>query len=89
MLGALNIPFLTVTLGVAVLILAGVLLWRERRAALLARAASQLDGIVREGRYAERVRSGGQPAQPLASSANQLLEQIAIKDLLIAERERR
>ncbi len=88
MLGALNIPFLTVTLGVAVLILAGVLLWRERRAALLARAASQLDGIVREGRYAERVRSGGQPAQPLASSANQLLEQIAIKDLLIAERER-
>lgn len=88
MLGTLNIPVGTLLLGIALFALIGVLVWRERRAAVLSRAANQLDGIVREGRFAERVRSGGQPAQPLASSANQLLEQIAVKDLLIAERER-
>ena len=39
-------------------------------------------------RYAERVRSGGNPPSRSPSSANMLLEQIAIKDLLISERER-
>lgn len=71
----------------AVIALLGVIFWRERRAAALAHAAQQLDGIVREGRYTERVRSDG-VAGPLADTANQLLEQIAIKDLLIGERER-
>jgi diguanylate cyclase (GGDEF)-like protein/PAS domain S-box-containing protein len=77
---------LSISLSIAVIVLLGVLVWRERRAAMLSRAAEQLDGIVRSGRLAERVRTDG--SNPLAASANQLLEQIAIKDLLISERER-
>ncbi|HEY5806342.1 MAG TPA: diguanylate cyclase, partial [Povalibacter sp.] len=88
MVGTLNISFLTAALIVAVVALLAVVVWRERRAATLSRAADQLDGIVRDGRYAERVRSGGKPAQVLALSANKLLEQVAVKDLLISERER-
>jgi diguanylate cyclase (GGDEF)-like protein/PAS domain S-box-containing protein len=78
---------LTISLGIAVLVLLGVLIWRERRAAALARAADQLDNIVRAGRFADRVRVGG-PAGPLADSANRLLEHIAMKELMINERER-
>jgi diguanylate cyclase (GGDEF)-like protein/PAS domain S-box-containing protein len=77
----------TVSLAIAVLVLLGVLLWRERRAAALARAADQLDDIVRSGRFAERVRANGSAAL-LADTANRLLEQIAMKELLIGERER-
>ena len=88
MVGTLNISFLSAALIVAVVALLAVVVWRERRAATLSRAADQLDGIVRDGRYAERVRGGGKPAQVLALSANKLLEQIAMKDLLISERER-
>ncbi|MGH8185206.1 MAG: diguanylate cyclase, partial [Steroidobacteraceae bacterium] len=78
---------LTISLGIAVLVLLGVLIWRERRAAALVRAANQLDHIVRAGRFADRVRVGG-PAGPLADSANRLLEHIAMKELMINERER-
>jgi diguanylate cyclase (GGDEF)-like protein/PAS domain S-box-containing protein len=77
---------LSISLSIAVIVLLGVLVWRERRAAMLARAADQLDSIVRSGRLAERVRANG--SNTLATSANQLLEQIAIKELLISERER-
>lgn len=77
----------TISLGIAVLVLLGVLIWRERRAAAIARAANQLDNIVRAGRFADRVRVGG-PAGPLADSANRLLEHIAMKELMINERER-
>jgi diguanylate cyclase (GGDEF)-like protein/PAS domain S-box-containing protein len=77
---------LIISLAVAVLVLLGVLFWRERRAAALSRAAHQLEAIVRSGRFSERVRVGG--ATPFADSANRLLEQIAVKDLLINERER-
>jgi diguanylate cyclase (GGDEF)-like protein/PAS domain S-box-containing protein len=78
---------LTICLAAAVLVLLGVLIWRERRAAALARAATQLDGIVREGKFSDRVRVAG-AASPFADSANRLLEQIAMKELLISERER-
>lgn len=82
MLGAL-----TTSLVIAVVVLLLVLVWRERRAALLARAARQFEAIVREGRFADRIRDGG-AATGLAAAANRLLEQIAIKNLLISERER-
>jgi diguanylate cyclase (GGDEF)-like protein/PAS domain S-box-containing protein len=64
-----------------------VFAWRMRRASALVRAANQLEGIVRSTRYAERIRSSGDAA-PFAESANRLLEQIAMKELMIAERER-
>ena len=88
MVGADNFPVLSALLVAAVAALAVVLAWRERRARRLSEAANQLDGIVRDGRYAERVRGAGKPAQPFAATANKLLEQIAVKDLLISERER-
>src|SRR5687767_6576802 len=78
---------LTISLAVAVLLLLGVILWRERRAAALTRAAGQLDGIIRSGKFAERIRVTG-PASEFAESANRLLEQMAMKDLMIGERER-
>lgn len=78
---------LTISLAIAVLVLLGVLFWRERRAAALARAADQLDGIVRAGRFADRVGVDGS-ASLFADSANRLLEQIALKELQISERER-
>jgi PAS domain S-box-containing protein len=68
-------------------VLLGVLVWRERRATALTRAADQLAAIVRDGRYAERVHTGS-VAGRLADNANRLLEQLAMKDLMINERER-
>ena len=78
---------LTISLAVAVVLLLGFILWRERRAAALTRAAGQLEGIVRSGKFADRIRVTG-PASEFADSANRLLEQMAMKDLLIGERER-
>ncbi|HEY0940519.1 MAG TPA: EAL domain-containing protein [Steroidobacter sp.] len=78
---------LTISLAVAVVLLLGFILWRERRSAALTRAAGQLEGIVRSGRFAERIRVNG-PAAEFAESANRLLEQMAMKDLMIGERER-
>ena len=78
---------LIIPLVIAVLVLLGVIVWREWRAAALARAAEELAGIVRSGRFADRVRADG-AASPFAESANRLLEQMAIKELLISERER-
>jgi diguanylate cyclase (GGDEF)-like protein/PAS domain S-box-containing protein len=77
----------TIFLGLAALVLLGLLLWREARARRLARAAAQLEEIVRDGRMSERVRAQGAAAE-LANSANQLLEQMAVKEMLIRERER-
>ncbi|MBL8270699.1 MAG: EAL domain-containing protein [Steroidobacter sp.] len=78
---------MTISLAVAVLLLLGFILWRERRSAALTRAAGQLEGIVRSGQFAERIRVTG-PASEFADSANRLLEQMAMKDLMIGERER-
>jgi diguanylate cyclase (GGDEF)-like protein/PAS domain S-box-containing protein len=86
MLGMSNIS--TALLAVAVVALAFALFWRERRAATLRRASQQLDAIVREGRYTDRLRGTEGSAQTLAASVNKLLEQVAVKDLLISERER-
>ncbi len=65
----------------------GVFVWRARRTGALARAAGQLESIIRSGRYTERVRAPGFAA-PFAEKANLLLEHIAMKDLMISERER-
>lgn len=78
---------LTISLAVAVLLLLGFILWRERRSAALTRAAGQLEAIVRSGKLAERIRVAG-PAADFAENANRLLEQMAMKDLMIGERER-
>jgi len=77
----------TIFLGSAVVVLLGLLLWREMRALRLTRAAAQLQSIVSSGQLSERVRAGGAAAD-LTHSANQLLEQMAVKDMLIRERER-
>ena len=74
-------------LAFAVVVLLGVLVWRERRAAALTRAADQFAAIVREGRFADRVHTGS-IAGRLADNANRLLEQMAMRDLMINERER-
>lgn len=81
------IGMLSISLSIAVVVLLGVLVWRERRAAVISRTAEQLDKIVRSGRFSERLGIDG-PSAPLATSANQLLEQLAIKEMLIGERER-
>ncbi len=77
---------LTICLVIAVIAL-GVLLWRERRAAALMQAVAQFSSIVAGGRFAERLRAGA-IRSPLIDSANQLLEQMAIRELMIQERER-
>ena len=81
---------LTIALAITIFVLLGLLVvfaWRMRRANALVRAANQLEGIVRSARFAERIRNSGDAA-PFAESANRLLEQIAMKELMIAERER-
>jgi len=82
MLGILII-FLALVL-VALVIL---LVWRERRATSLESTASELDQILRTGKFAARVPSDGAGA-PLAATANRLLEHIAARDLQLQERER-
>jgi diguanylate cyclase (GGDEF)-like protein/PAS domain S-box-containing protein len=78
---------LTIVLIVAIVALLGLLAWRERRSASLQQAADQLDRIVRSGKFSERVHGKG-PAAILAISANRLLEELTLKELLISERER-
>lgn len=87
MLGAEGISFIVIALTLAVLALLGVIVWRERRAAELDRAVRQLEEMVRDGRYAERLYATG-AAAALTVSANRLLEQLAVKDMLLGERER-
>jgi diguanylate cyclase (GGDEF)-like protein/PAS domain S-box-containing protein len=53
----------------------------------MATTASELDQILRTGRFAARVPSEGASA-PLAATANRLLEHIAVRDLQLQERER-
>src|SRR5690606_20211418 len=77
-----------VIIVLVLLVLLGGVAWRARRAGALAQAAEQLDEIVRSGRYAERVKTTAVVAEPFVESANRLLEQIAMKDLVISERER-
>ncbi len=81
---------LTIVSAVTIFVLLGLLVAfarRARRATAIARAAEQFDQIVRAGRHSERVRAAG-AALPFADSANRLLEHIAMKDLMIGERER-
>ncbi len=69
------------------IVLLGLLLWREMRAARLRRSVEHLQSIVNAGRLNERLSTEGSAAE-LATSANQLLEQMAVKDMQIRERER-
>jgi diguanylate cyclase (GGDEF)-like protein/PAS domain S-box-containing protein len=78
---------LSIVLALAVIALTIALIWRERSAAPLRTAAQQLETIVRSGRFNERVRAA--PAvSNFVDSTNRLLEQIAVRDMLIRERER-
>lgn len=79
---------LTVCLAIAVIVLLGILLRRERRVAAFERSVNEFTGIVEGSHFAERLSATGATHPALASSANRLLEQMAIRDLLIAERER-
>ncbi len=76
-----------IALSLAVVVLLGLLLWRELRSRRLARAAQQLQSIVSDGRFTERVQGDG-AAVELVNSANRLLDQMALKEMLISERER-
>ena len=82
-------PLIIALAIVTVLLLAalGVLAFRARRARALMSAASQFADIVQSAKYTERVRAST-PAMPFAEKANLLLERIAMKDLMIGERER-
>ena len=82
-------PLIIALAIVTVLLLAalGVLAFRARRARALMSAASQFADIVQSAKYTDRVRASS-PAMPFAEKANLLLERIAMKDLMISERER-
>jgi len=84
---SVTLATLTVLLAIAVVTLLALLMWRERSSAGLRKAAAQFSTIVRGGRFAERLR-GLNTRDPLVGSANQLLDQMAIRELLISERER-
>jgi diguanylate cyclase (GGDEF)-like protein/PAS domain S-box-containing protein len=84
---SVTLATLTVLLAIAVVTLCTLLMWRERTSAGLRKAAEQFAYIVRGGRFAERLRSVD-TANALVGSANQLLDQMAIRELLISERER-
>jgi diguanylate cyclase (GGDEF)-like protein/PAS domain S-box-containing protein len=83
--GPLIIAFAIVT--VLLLAALGVLGLRARRSDALARAAAHFESIVQSGKYTDRVR-GAVPVAPFVEKANLLLEHIAMKDLMIGERER-
>ncbi len=79
----------TIVLPLALVVLALIVLlvWRERKTASMKNASDELDTILRTGKFAARVPSGG-AASDLAATANRLLEHIAVRDLQIKERER-
>ncbi len=76
-----------VSLALIVVALVALLFWRERRVAALKNAASELDQILRTGKFAARV-PASEGSGGLADTANRLLEHIAVRDLQIRERER-
>ncbi len=77
----------SVFLGIAVLALAGLLIWRERRAAAWLQAAQRLEEIARVGGSSQRM-SGAGVAEPMAASANLILEQLKLQELQLKQRER-
>lgn len=76
----------TIVLALVLIALVILLIWRERRTASLTTTATELDQILRTGRFAARVPS--EDTSPLAATANRLLEHIAVRDLQLQERER-
>jgi len=84
---SVTLATLTVLLAIAVVTLCTLLMWRERTSAGLRKATEQFAAIVRGGRFAERLR-GVNSTNALVGSVNQLLDQMAIRELLISERER-
>jgi diguanylate cyclase (GGDEF)-like protein/PAS domain S-box-containing protein len=83
--GTLVIVFIVTFL--VLLGLVAALAVRVRRDSTLKRAVAQFEQIVQSSQYAERIRAEG-VAQSFADSANRLLEHLAMKDLLLSERER-
>jgi PAS domain S-box-containing protein len=77
----------TLALALVLVALVAIVVWRERRTASLVNTASELDRILRTGRFALRVPARG-VAAPFAATANRLLEHIAVRDLQLQERER-
>jgi len=77
----------SVFLGIAVIALAGLLIWRERRAAVWPQAAQRLEEIARVGGSSQRM-SGAGVAEPMAASANLILEQLKLQELQLRQRER-
>lgn len=78
---------LAIGLGLVLIALVVLLFWQARRTASMKSTATELDRILRTGRFAARIPSDG-GADPLAQTANRLLEHIAIRDMQIRERER-
>ena len=77
---------LTLLLAILAAALAGLLVWCRRNGLALTRAAEELSGIVRTGRFAARVSAEGS-AETLASAANQLLDQVSRFDEKLESRE--
>lgn len=77
----------TIVLALVLFALVILLFLRERRSASMAHTASELDDILRTGRFAARVPTEGM-ATRLAITANRLLEHIAVRDMQLKERER-
>ncbi len=77
---------LTLLLILLAAALAGLLVWCRRNGLALTRAAQELSGIVRTGRFAGRVTNGG-TAEPFATAANELLDHVTSYDRKLEARE--
>lgn len=77
---------LTVLLALLAAAMAGLLVWCKRNGLALRRVADEFAGIVRGGRFGERLEPVG-TAEPLATAANELLAQLAANDQQLERRE--
>jgi len=78
---------LIIVLGLALAALATLYIRRERSGVQLDKAVNKLEKIVRTGHFHERLSAEGR-AEPLAASANRLLEQLTTRERQLKERER-
>ena len=78
---------LIILLCVAIFTLTGVLIWREKRAAALARAAQAFQNIAHSAVSLERISEQGSAA-PLATAANSVLDRLATSERDLKEHEK-
>ena len=78
---------LIILLCVAIFTLMGVLIWREKRAAALARAAQAFQKIAHSGVSLDRISEEGSAA-PLATAVNSVLDRLAISERDLKEHEK-